>query len=71
MSACVWDSGSMTGCRPVCDQPATRMVEHSVPCYGTFTYALCAAHARLAEGRYWPDPVDVQEISSNFFAQVY
>ena len=53
---CVADSGSMTGCRPVCDAPATRLVT-SDGYGGPYTRRLCDRHAHHEPARVYPDRV--------------
>lgn len=55
---CTADSGSMTGCRPVCDAAATRTVTHW-GYGGPYVYLLCERHAGQAAARHYPDRVDV------------
>lgn len=53
LDTCNEDSGSMTGCRPVCDRPATREVTIS----SGLRLRLCDRHARHAAARAYPDTV--------------
>lgn len=55
MSACAWDSGSATGCRPLCDAPATVAVTYD-PCGsgGPLDTRLCDRHAGILPGRIYP-----------------
>jgi hypothetical protein len=60
---CQEDSGSMTGCEPVCDAPATHLVTHHGH-YGAEPYVSqkCARHANGSAARHWPDRVDVEPL---------
>lgn len=53
---CEQDSGSATGCRPVCSEPATRELTHT-GYRGPYVTRLCAAHAAALSARVWPERV--------------
>ena len=50
---CDHDTGSMYGCEPLCDAPATHVVRYA---NGTYPCAarVCAAHVRVSEARAYP-----------------
>jgi hypothetical protein len=43
-TSCQYDSGSMTGCRPLCDRPATVRGSYANGSYGPFLVDLCDRH---------------------------
>lgn len=53
MTTCAADSGSATGCRPVCADPATVTVTYE-GYRGPYVTRLCADHARTVAPRIWP-----------------
>ena len=60
------DSGSATGCRPICQAPATHAV--TVTVIGmrfTYTAELCKRHADHAPARHYPYPVTVAPIAGD------
>ena len=61
---CEHDSGSATGCRPLCLEPATHTVRQSTACYGVLELARCERHARSAVARAYPDPCEVLELAA-------
>lgn len=50
---CQADSGSATGCRPVCDLPAAVAVTHE-GYRGPYVAHLCPWHAARLSARIWP-----------------
>jgi hypothetical protein len=54
MIVCAADSGSATGCRPVCDAAATREVTYTGD-RGPYVTSLCDAHAATLAARVWPE----------------
>lgn len=53
LDVCNADSGSMTGCRPVCERPATRELTIS----NGLRLRMCDQHARHEPARAYPDTV--------------
>ena len=53
---CAADSGSATGCRPICDAPAVVAVTHT-GYRGPYVTRLCRRHADQLPGRIYPDRV--------------
>lgn len=60
---CTYDSGSMTGCRPLCDAPATRVVAYTLPCYGTLRAPVCDRHLSPTLGRIYPDAYTLEPVA--------
>jgi hypothetical protein len=56
LSICAHDSGSMTGCRPACDQPATRTLTYE-GYRGPYVTRLCDQHADHLPTRVHPHRV--------------
>lgn len=55
---CDYDSGSMTGCRPLCDAPATHVVR-----FDGIAAHVCERHVRPTENRAWPYPTTVERLT--------
>jgi hypothetical protein len=51
---CQEDSGSMTGCRPICDAPAVRVLTYRPSCGPVLVTRLCDRHADHLPARIWP-----------------
>lgn len=51
---CEYDTGSMYGCKPACELPATVEFSYTVPCYGKFITRLCRHHVLPMAGRVSP-----------------
>lgn len=58
-SICEEDSGSLTDCRPVCDEPATHRVTYD-GYGGPFVSLVCERHADHAPARHYPYSVSVE-----------
>lgn len=59
---CTYDSGSMTGCVPLCDAPAVQLVTYG---HGAYRVSVprCARHVRPTENRAYPYACDVSDIA--------
>lgn len=53
---CLADSGAATGCRPVCDRPAVRVLTYG-GYGGPYVTRLCDTHADGLAARVYPDQV--------------
>ena len=54
MIKCGYDSGSMTGNRPLCDRASVADITYDVPCYGQFVAHVCERHKDATLGRIYP-----------------
>jgi hypothetical protein len=48
---CSYDSGSATGCDPMCDRKATHVVVHANGSYGPFNSPVCGRHVAAMSDR--------------------
>ena len=53
MSTCEYDSGSATGCQPLCDKPATHLVTYRNGSYKVES-EVCQRHVRFTVARAYP-----------------
>lgn len=56
MVTCAADSGAATGCSPICEAPATRVVRYT-GYRGPYLTRLCDRHADRLPARVYPDQV--------------
>ena len=64
-TTCSYDSGSATGCQPLCHQPATTViVQHACGGYGPFSNPVCKRHRSPMLGRIAPSTYDVRPVAS-------
>lgn len=61
--ACKMDSGSATGCRPVCDRAAEYVVTYHNGSYGPFRVPVCAGHVAAMEGSVFPGHESTSKIA--------
>lgn len=52
---CTYDSGSMTGCQPLCDKPATYVViKRACGGYPELALPRCAKHVAATQNKLYP-----------------
>lgn len=59
---CSYDSGSMDGCRPLCDSRPTYRLLSLMSCYGWIAEDLCNRHVKPMLGRIYPERYTVREL---------
>lgn len=66
MVTCQHDSGSATGCRPLCDAEASHVVSYRNGSGPALRAMVCAAHVRVTEARAFPGHETTDEIPAGW-----
>jgi hypothetical protein len=62
MTTCEHDSGSMTGCQPLCSDQAVWLVTYHNGSLRDMTSAVCARHLNVTKARVYPSLDNIQYI---------
>jgi len=63
VTTCKYDSGSATGCQPLCDRRAEFVVTYRNGSYPAFKVPVCGRHVHALEGAVFPGHESTERVS--------